>query len=398
MIYNQKIKISFNDISKLYFYIMLMELFIGGAGRLTTFGPLTLRMYFFIGAVLITLIFFLKGYRTSNLSNVLLLIFSIIYIWSIINGLISNAEYNRIIDDAKMAAFFILLLFFDLIIDNRRTIDIIIILLKFSSLFLALTYIIFFLLLFLGVLDFKEYYLILSKEEYADEFGFRGGEGALMYKGFPYVCIGFFLYLFDKKKALRLIGCIITLIAIVLTLTRGLIVGIGIITIPYYMYKYIYIKKRIFAGVCVLMLIFIGIYYLSPIYLESLGDKTDSDMIRTVQTNEVFERVDWKSWLIGHGYGIGVPIRLGHFEITYLELLHKQGVLGLLYWFSVLGIIIFYYFKCPVKDSNLTTPLLFSVLFLYLESASNPFLTNSIGLTPIMLTLMIFYKLPKMND
>ncbi len=372
---------------------MLLELFIGGAGRLINIGSLTLRMYLFIGAFLLLPILIFKGYILNPISKIVLIFFTILFSWSIINGLIHNAETTRIIDDAKMASFFFILPFFDFLINDRKTVNIIVKLLKFSSLLMALMYISILIALLVGLTNFQELYMITSKEDYADEIAFRG-EGAIMYKGFAYMCIGFFFFLFEKKSIWKFLSCAVILIAIILTLTRGLIVTIGLITIPYFIYQNIYKRKNIVLGVMSLLIILISLLYSLPLYLETLGDKAESDIVRTIQITQVVERIDWNSWLIGHGYGIGVPIGVGHLEITYLEVFHKQGLFGLIYWFSLLVLLFFLYMRTSVIDRNFTTPLFFSVLFLYIESATNPFLINSIGLTLIFIALITFYKIP----
>jgi hypothetical protein len=392
----KKTNFKLENLCKIYFYFMLLELFIGGAGRLITIGSLTLRMYLFMGAMVISIILFLNGYKISQLSKIVILLFIFIFSLGILNGLLHYTETSRIIDDAKMASFFFILPFFDFLINDRKTINVIINLIKFSALVMAISYLLILIALFTGFTNFQELYDILAKEEYAEEFGFRG-EGAIMYKGFAYMCMGFFFFLFEKNKLLKITACSIILIATILTLTRGLIVVIGIITIPYFIYQTIVKEKKVLVGAIVLLILAVGIIVSVPIYLETLGDKTDSDLVRTIQISQVIERIDWKSWLIGHGYGVGLPISAGHLEITYFELFHKLGFLGLLYWLFILLALFILYKRSSIIDKAITTPIIFSVLFLYIESATNPFLINSIGLTLIFIAMNVLYKLPNLN-
>ncbi|KOO58203.1 hypothetical protein WH43_10510 [Rheinheimera sp. KL1] len=86
-----------------------------------------------------------------------------------------------------------------------------------------------------------------------------------------------------------------------------------------------------------------------------------------------------ESMFIGHGFGIGTESRPNNFEITYLEILHKQGLLGLIFW---IGILIhmamkFWYLKDKVFVSK---PIFAGVLVVYTQTLTNPYLINSMGI------------------
>ena len=149
----------------------------------------------------------------------------------------------------------------------------------------------------------------------------------------------------------------------------------------------------------------LGAIALVPILLEALGDKSASDSIRIVQIQQVFERINPLSFFIGHGFGVGVPIRPHHMEITYLEIFHKQGILGLAFWFLIPTYIGLKYYNYRIyrKEKAATNPIdvrpfLFGVCFLYLQSLFNPYLTNSMGMTFLFIALIVFEKLKKFNE
>lgn len=384
-------------LSKLYLLILLIEIFLGGAGRLITIGPLTLRMYLFIGGMIITVLLIFIGYRLSSLSKVVISCFTMIYLSAILLGLSNNADITLLLADAKMASFFYIYPLFDLVIREDLIINRIVILLKASSVLMAISYLTTILLLYFGVINLKELYETLSKEEYADEFGFRGVENvAFIYKGFAYMCMGFFFHFFSTKSLLNILSTILILIAIVATLTRGFVLTTLIILLPYIIIKLIGDRKFMILLISMISL-FCILIIVTPVFFETLGDKSDSDIIREKQLVEVADRVSLRSTLIGHGYGIGVPIREGHFEMTYLEIFHKQGIIGLLFWFGILGLIIQLYFKNK-KYLTYSNNFICAILFLYIQSASNPFLVNSIGLTMIFLTVTYFNNVFKKNE
>jgi hypothetical protein len=379
-------KINILGFSKFYFLVLITEIFLGGAGRLTTFGPLTLRMYLFIGGMFLIFALLANGYRVSSFAWTLLTSFSVLFSLSILIGIKNGANITRLADDVKMASYFFILPLFDILIKEQEYLNKIVKLFKASAVIMSVLYLLILILLVSNVIPFTEAYEILSKEEYYDEFGFRGESGAFVYKGFAYMCIGFIFLYFDKKQ--NYLYLTIVLIAIIATLTRGFILTIGIILLPYILNKYF--KNKQFISLTILLtLLVVAIAYITPIYLETLGDKTESDYVRDKQVAEVFERTSIETILIGHGYGKGVPIREGHFEITYLEIFHKQGIVGLAFWFVFLLIII-RLFQKSTNETHIKNSLLGATIFLFIQSASNPFLVNSIGLTTLFIVISSF--------
>ncbi len=95
------------------------------------------------------------------------------------------------------------------------------------------------------------------------------------------------------------------------------------------------------------------------------------------------------SIVIGHGFGEGVEIRNNHLEINYLEIFHKQGVPGVIFWLFILFYIGLLYLNCKrLSYEKEARPFLLAALFVYIQSATNPFLTNSIGLNMIMISIV----------
>lgn len=388
----------------LFFTVMLLETFLGGAGRLATFGPLTLRMYLFIAGMGLLVVLLLAGKKISRTTMVLMGCFLVIYLMAILQGLIRSDDYANLFADVKMVSFFFILPFFDIMINNYTAYLRIVKLIKWASLFLAIVYLIFFAVLNSHLIPFLTIYQAMSKPEYFDEFGFRG-EIAVIYKGFIYACIGYFFYFFNKPSPRNTIKILITFIAVSLTLARSYLLLLSFLTLAYIVYKFLASRKNRALNMIVIGAVIIGAIVLVPILLEALGDKSVSDSIRIVQVQQVFERINPLSFFIGHGFGVGVPIRPGHMEITYLEIFHKQGVLGLTFWFFIPTYIGLKYYNYRIyRKKNAASnpidvrPFLFGVCFLYLQSLFNPYLTNSMGMTFLFISLIVFEKLKKFNE
>ena len=398
-----KIKVGKISLAGIFFSVFLLELFLGGAGRLTTFGPLTLRMYLFIIGLFVLGLLLLKGKKLTKTTVSLMLIFLCIFTLAIVRGLFNSDEYFRIFDDAKMVSFFFILPFFDIMINDYRTADRVVRLLKFCALFMAVAYLIFFVVLNLKLIPFLTIYQAMSKPEYFAEFGFRG-EIAMIYKGFVYVAIGYFFYFFSKRGKRNTFKILVIFIAIMLTLVRAYMLLIFGMTFLYVVYRFLVARQNRVLNIVVISAIIITALAFVPAALEQLGNKSISDNIRYVQIQQVAEMIDPISFFIGHGYGVGVPIRPGHMEIMYLELFHKQGMLGLAFWGFLLVYIFFkaYNYRIYCDDRNDearidTRPFLFGIAFLYLQSIFNPYLTNSMGMTFLFITLVIFEKLKKFH-
>jgi hypothetical protein len=127
-----------------------------------------------------------------------------------------------------------------------------------------------------------------------------------------------------------------------------------------------------------------------------LGDRSTSDAGRIVQVEEVAERITVLSVLIGHGFGMGIPARPVHMEISYLEIFHKQGIIGLLFW----GVLLFMLIKkyMAAVPSQMGDAFFFSSVFVFFQSLTNQFINNPIGLSITLLSLVALDHLKKTNS
>ena len=174
-----------------------------------------------------------------------------------------------------------------------------------------------------------------------------------------------------------------------LTLTRGFILFTALIAV-YYVF---FINRNILVKICMSIIGLIVIIAL-PFFIESLGDKSGSDSARFVQINQVLADVNPVSFFIGHGFGIGVPVRPRGMEISFLEIFHKQGLLGLIFWFAIFTYIFLMYYNIKNKEyKKIAIPFLLSVVFIILQSGTNPYMNNPIGLSMILITIVVFSRL-----
>jgi hypothetical protein len=242
-------------------------------------------------------------------------------------------------------------------------------------------------LIFKGYIDFTEFY---KKQYEIGEIFFRG-DNLFFYKGFLYLCIGFiFILVSNIKFKFPLLLLLFT--SIVLTLTRGFILFTSIVGVFYIFFinKKLILKLFSLTLLCVLITVFL------KDIVEIFQDRADSDVVRFTQMTQVSDNITPFTLIFGHGFGIGVQDRPIHMENSFLEIFHKQGIIGIGFWLFLLAYIFIIYFKIK-NNKNIALPFLLSTTFVYLQSFTNPFVNNPIGLSIILLTIVILNKLKNLE-
>lgn len=381
----QKHSLSLNFILKLLLIPLLFELVIGGGGHYTELGPITLRMLMYSVAILIAMLYY--AFKKVIKKDVIIIIISLTIscLLSSFIGFLNNAPIGAILEDFKPLSFFYLLLFFSVVIKDYDDIELICKLIKAGSILLAVVYLYIMLQLFLGKIDFLSFHAAQSE---IGEVMFRN-DFLFFYKGFLYLCVGFFFFLFSKGR-FNMITLLLLFICICLTLTRGFI----LFTVLILMYYVFFISKNIVLKISLSLVGLVLVIVLIPILFETLGDKSDSDAVRYIQADQVFSAVNPLSLIVGHGFGVGIPIRKVHMELSFLEIFHKQGLIGLCFWFGLFLHIFIMFFNIKNKrDKQIAFPFLLSVVFIILQSTTNPYMNNPIGLTMILISIVVFSKL-----
>lgn len=368
---------------QLFFYVVIIEIVVGGSGRMIEFGALSFKMVLYAIAMVIS---FLSIKRDKVKLLVLLqMYFLIVVAFGILVGSFNGASTANIFEDVKPLLFILMVNYFTQNICNLDDVKRLGNIIKISSLIMAIIYLVVVAFLFLGIMNFEIFY---AQQSEGSEVMFRN-ENLFFYKGFLYLGVGFFFCILSGKKIDQLFGIII-FAALCLTLTRGFIfMASGI-----YIFYIFFINKKRLPKIVVGAIGIALLIYLLPILYDTLGDKSDSDSIRVDTFHQVVEMISPFSVVFGNGFGNGVAIRPVHMEISYLEIFHKQGLLGLSFWFLLLFIIVRYYYLLKDKDLKyIALPFILSVFFTYLQSLTNPYINNPIGISIIVLSLVVLYKL-----
>jgi hypothetical protein len=369
-----------------FFILTLYELVLMGSGQILKIGPLTLRMILFISGLILSLsVIFIKK-RIEKYFVIVISMYSLLSIAvPLLIAVINKNPVPFILNDLKPLIFFYSIIFFSLIIKDENIIIKINQIIKTGAIILAVSYLLAILALYTGLLDFTATYARLDA---TGEFFFRGSAG-FFYKGFLYLCVGVFFFL-NKASVKNSSSVALLLTAIILTLTRGFIVTVMLVLVIYLLmfYKNKIVSLIILTAGAILIFMYIGIY------TDTIGDKSESDKARYTQVHEVIDETNPFSFFVGYGFGKGTESREGHIEISYLEIFHKQGILGLAFWLILLIWILYSYYKAKLNgNKQMALPYLLSCIFVYLQSFTNPFINNPIGMSVIVISMVVLKRL-----
>lgn len=377
---------------KIVFIITLIELFVGGGGRVFEIGPTTLRIALFFLNIIIASFLLIYRNKISKHTVLISIVAALALIYYSILGLINGGSISLIIEDVKPLSYIFSIIFFMCYIDSFNRVTLIVSLIKKTSVFVAILYITIQLLFFMGKIDFLSFYNYANTYISPSDFFFRGTSGLFFYKGFIYMVIGLIFWIHSAQSKKKTFSIVIIMTAMIFSGTRGFIVMFGIV---YALFYGIPLLLKLNIKILLLSIIFI----ISSIYFFSnfeIGDKTLSDSIRIQQIFQVFQDINLFSLFTGHGFGIGIPIRPIHMEIAYLEIFHKQGLLGLLLWGAFFKVIYKAYKKAE-DFKSIRKPFFLSISFVLLLSITNPVFNNPIGISLFIIALSVFNTLNKLK-
>lgn len=373
----------FNNVCLLY----LLDIFLGGGGTILSIKGITLRMVLFIFIFLLFIIKIMFKKKINIFYSGLIYIFSSLLLLGVLLGIINNAPIQLIIQDIQpLISFFMIYPLFIFLQNTKlqRISKIIMI----TGLIQALVYLMCYLIMKFKIVPFQSYYSFFSNLGTREIF-FRGQE-KFFYKGFLYMNISFLFYINKKKKTIidKFI-LLILILAIYLTDTRGFLLALLLC-----LGVHILIKEKLYKKI---FYFFISIPIVFKTYIilfkKISEDRGGGDQSRLLQISQVMENITIKSLFVGHGYGVGIPERKVHMEIVYLEIFHKQGIVGLVFYLFLLVYIYILYIK--IKDKEIKQnlyPYLIGSFFIYFESLTNPFLINPIGLTFLLISIVFIRK------
>lgn len=301
--------------------------------------------------------------------------------------------YNNTVNllyDIKQLSFFLTLPFMSYMIRNVDVVNATSKIIRYSVLLMAIIYLFYIVLVkFVGIIDFHSFYVLLEDEE---DFMFRENGGEFFYKGFLYLVIGLLFWMKERK----FIYSLLILLSIYYTMTRGFYV----ITILCLSLLYVIHHKFTFGTVLFIFLFSLGILLIVNYFglFDVSENRKDGDILRVLTTQQVLERMTPLSFVVGHGFGCGVPIRAIHMENAFLEIFHKQGLIGLSLWSYLLYKIVTFYRHVSSTYKSIASIYMVGTIGIYVQSFFNPFLINPIGMSFVLLSFTVCNKLSNINE
>ena len=380
-----------NKYFRYYFYFVLGEIFLMGSGEnLPIVGYFTVRIFNYMVGLLVSFYLFLRGDDFPKVILGFMLGFIVTTIVSYMMAVIQDSDPEYLMADMKQLCYFLILLYFYYAVSSelmmKRLVDILLICVGT----MALLYLLYMTITdVLGLISMKGYYYHVLDD--SGSFMFRGIGSSLFYKGFVYLPIGA-LGFFWRRQWGWFAVCVL---AVYFTYTRGLYLLLAFGLLVFYLRTREISVVKLVGLVLVILLLYelaevFGIFSFDQTFL---ANREESDTVRMVTFEQVMDRITWWSLWIGHGFGQGVPERAYHMEVSYMDIFHHQGIMGLVFWFAVLAAILRYGLSVPQQHREESTFFMTAAMMIYLQSCFNPYLNNSIGMSMVLLSFAVVYRL-----
>jgi hypothetical protein len=440
-----------NRFEKVLLTIFFIELFIGGGGRLIDFGVLSIRQVLFILLLVTFGVRIIKEKAIFNKEKNTFIRFNPVSIgiymllgWfgvSAIIGLINGHPLGIIVMDLFRVIFFVA--YFPLayyLSELRFTKKCVVSLLKYSALIVAIfTLIVDLLGKTVFSADFVPFYRFMNTIMNDDLF-FRPSNG-VFYKSHLYVLIGLILslnaFLNKKYTKLDIANIILCATSILWSETRGfllafmlsalviILLDVKVIVDPIKgianKLKKFMDTRKVFIKSAILVLVVAAIPFTykhmtlerfetgvssDPGQTEEEADMVEDGEVNDISVNARLEFImDSKDILLGNpvylligtGYGMEIAGRVNGIEMTFLDVLVEQGLVGLFIWVFLSLIVYYNYHVAYRKGSSISgtdVALLAAFMGVLMLTNINPFLNNPIGIT-FFLIMLIFSQYKK---
>ena len=373
-------------LGRLLLIVIILEVSLGGGGRLFDTGPLSPRIVLFGLGLAYTAAALL--YREIPREFVYMTgLFVAVSSISVLVPVLQNQSAIEALRDFKPHAYFLMLPFFAITI--RNMVDVVLVgrLLKYSALILAVLYLGVMAYWKLGGMTAMQMFEWLNPSHTAEaEFLFRG-DTTFFFKALLYVGVGVFFWVAEKNRGWRGV-VLMLLLAMALTMTRGMWLAVFMVLASWAFFSVAERLKGMLLAAGLLLAGVMGVVLINQI----LPSVVQSNTIRLSDLYAIGNAVttgNAVTMIFGHGFGTELFGRK-MIEITYVNVFVKQGLIGIIFWFLPAV-----YLACQmrlIRDAalrSLAMPYLTAAAFVYVVSLTNPFLTNPIGMAVVLIAMVV---------
>ncbi len=377
--------------------VMAVELFVGGGGRLLGLGPVTPRMGLFTFALLSSLIMHWRcpdAKKWKSLPVLLVIGFLGFHLPSVFVGLYKGVSHQDLFTDASPMLFWLAAPFFACVLKSDAMVHRTAALIQWSAIGMALVYLGVFLALVTGMDLFDGFHQWAEK---TGEISFRNHQ-MFFYKGFFYLGIGtvFLVALGSRWQSVWLAAIVV---AMALTMTRGFVLATSAAT------ALLLVTMQRRRALCVALCVMALVMYAVWIYLPSLDNghmlvqRGISNSVRTTDISFMKENFNFSSLVFGEGMGTYLNGRLS-IENSYLTIFWKMGIVALFFWILPLALALHYFLQISKNSAvyRVACAFFFGMVFVYVQTGSNPYLNNPIGLSFVMMAVFSLRTLANMSD
>ncbi|MDP3075376.1 hypothetical protein [Bradyrhizobium sp.] len=393
---------------------VVIDLALGGNGYLVKIGPFRVREVLFV-VCMAWVIARLTKINPIRLDRNILIIsgaFFVVTAFDAALGYFNGSRFGAIVAELKPLGYFPMLLFFLVAIRTRYDLRLVASVLVVCGTLVASLYLLLLLSAKVGIFSYSG---IFETLRFSDEFIFRNNPSqggvfvGFLYKGAFYISIAALFLMFDPFRITKVLAAV-TVVATAMTVTRGLCLALIVSIVCGVVLQRRWRRMPLLLGQAGLLLAVLLVAQqaetrllistgdfsrethgspdpikdpVSPSLLEGIQRPTDS--YRTEDIKFVARELDFSMATIGRG--LGSPIRgRERIEITYLEIFYKQGILGLAVWLALFLYILHLYLATPRQVKDVALAYFLAALFVFVATASNTFLTGSIGMGVVFIS------------
>lgn len=391
----------------LFAIIIIMELVLGGSGRLITFGSfISLRYILFLIAILYFIFICIVGKFKiqKNMFYIDVIVFFVMFSVAVANGIVHGYGIGNVIKSSQGYLYLLMYFPMSILINTKEKSKQAFRLFINCAVILAIVSLAIFVFFYFDHTMHETFSPILTKFDYG-YIALRGGLPAVFLKTSPLIAVAFvllllsFINLKSERTLIQLIKLLILFVGLVSTMSMGIWVATfaGVfLTILSSKGKY-----KVIGLVTIVIITSIAYYLLSGYIATSLTNRLSTDdssyIIKLDQAYRLLE--SWgKRVFFGNGFGIKITFLtdLGsrtmiNFELFWLQLLVNMGLIGFAVYIKIFIKSAYYTLKISkvicFKESMHLKSLIVGLIVLAIISSVNPFLNNPIGLGYLVIVM-----------
>lgn len=369
-----------------FWMLVCTELFLGGGGRWTAVGPVTLRFVLFGACLLAWAVLFVRDRSVDRSAQRVAFAFVGAYVVVTAIGAAQGAAAGvDVVDigaEARQSLYWFAAPFIAVMVSRPGTVERTAKLVLYAGPVLAIGYFVVVAALYLGLIDFTSLWYWSYESE---ELVFRT-QTAFVYKGFLYLGISLVFHLALRGRYWQPVVAMLFL-AIVLTLTRGFVLSATVASL-----LLIALQRRALAILFVSVAAFaslVAMFWVFPMLDDSIGlSRAVSSGQRLDDMRFIAENAGFGTFVLGEGFGAMINFR-PDIENTFLWAAWRFGAPGVAFWLAPLVLATLHFARIPRRSPGypLACAYYFGLVCVYVQTATNPFLNNPIGLSYVLIAL-----------